>query len=157
RLALAQEFRLLASLRHPNIISVLDYGFDDIGNPYFTMELLENARTVLDVGRSQNLEMQVSLLVQVLQALAYLHRRVIIHHDLNRANVLISGERVKVLDFGLSVTSDRATESGIAGGTLPYMAPEILTNTPVSEATDLYGFGVIAYELFCGRALFKYD
>src|SRR5512135_3867106 len=51
RIALAQEFRLLASLRHPNIISVLDYGFDASGDPYFTMDLEENARTIIDAGR----------------------------------------------------------------------------------------------------------
>src|SRR5512134_1921413 len=50
RLALAQEFRTLASLRHPNIISVLDYGFDTTRQPYFTMELLENAQSLVAVG-----------------------------------------------------------------------------------------------------------
>ncbi|MDX1996055.1 MAG: serine/threonine-protein kinase PknK, partial [bacterium] len=51
RLALAQEFKMLASLRHPNIIEVLDYGFDDERQPYFTMELLENAPTILDAAQ----------------------------------------------------------------------------------------------------------
>src|SRR5262245_19396333 len=50
RLALAREFRVLASLRHPNIISVIDYGFDDERQPYYTMELLENAKTILEQG-----------------------------------------------------------------------------------------------------------
>src|SRR5262249_26471802 len=50
RLALAHEFRLLASLRHPNIISVLDYGFDGEGHPYFTMDLAENALTIIQAG-----------------------------------------------------------------------------------------------------------
>src|SRR5258708_1185729 len=151
RLALAQEFRMLASLRHPHIISVLDYGFDETGNPYFTMELLENAQTVVEIGRKQLLEVQVGLLVQVLQALAYLHRRGIIHHDLKPGNVLMSGEQVKVLDFGLSVMSDRIVGSEIAMGPLPYMAPEILTNTYVSEATDLYALGVVSYACFTWR------
>src|SRR5215475_2335464 len=66
RLALAQEFRTLASLRHPNIISVLDYGFDETRQPYFTMELLENARNLVDFGKDQPLAVQGDLLIQLL-------------------------------------------------------------------------------------------
>src|ERR687884_72989 len=55
RLELAREFSLVASLRHPNIISVLDYGFDDGGIPFFTMDLEENATNVIDAGRGQPL------------------------------------------------------------------------------------------------------
>src|SRR5258707_377728 len=74
RLELAREFSLLASLRHPNIISVLDYGFDADGMPFFTMDLEENAVTVIDAARGRPLLVQVDLLVQTLRALAYLHR-----------------------------------------------------------------------------------
>ncbi len=63
RLALAQEFKTLASLRHPNIISVLDYGFDAARQPYFTMDWLENAQTILDAGRKRSVEMQLGLLI----------------------------------------------------------------------------------------------
>src|SRR5690349_4537213 len=56
RLALAQEFRMLASLRHPNIISVLDYGFDEQRQPFFTMDLLENAVDVVQFGRNKSAE-----------------------------------------------------------------------------------------------------
>src|SRR5262245_37052322 len=73
RLALAQEFKVLASLRHPNIIGVLDYGFDDQRQPYFTMQLLDNAETVLDAGYNQPMNVQIGLLVQLFQALVYLH------------------------------------------------------------------------------------
>ncbi|MBK7919754.1 MAG: protein kinase [Chloroflexi bacterium] len=82
RLALAQEFRTLSSLRHPHIISVLDYGFDADRQPYFTMDLLEEGRTLLAAGENQPVEAQVTLLIQVLQALSYLHRRGILHRDL---------------------------------------------------------------------------
>ena len=153
QLALAQEFRTLASLRHPHIIDVLDYGFDEEGQPFFTMSWLENAQTILKVGRGQPLTAQVDLVVQTLQALAYLHRRNVLHRDLKPANVLVLDGQVKVLDFGLSVITVRGTEyaTQTTSGTLPYMAPELFQGAPFSRATDLYGVGVMAYELFAGR------
>src|SRR5262245_54281407 len=74
RLALADEFRTLASLRHPNIVSVLDYGFDEARRPFFCMDLLENAQTIVDAGRDSPLFVRADLLVQLLRAMAYLHR-----------------------------------------------------------------------------------
>ncbi len=82
RLSLAREFGTLASLRHPNIISVLDYGFDGDGQPFFTMELLPAPQTIVEAASGQPLALQVEYLVQLLRALAYLHRRGIIHCDL---------------------------------------------------------------------------
>ncbi len=153
RFAMVQEFRTLASLRHPNIISVLDYGFDDEKNPFFTMELLENTSTILAYGQNKLEYEKVMLLVQTLQALIYLHRRNILHRDLKPANVLVTESgMVKVLDFGLSAKSEHA--SGIAG-TLAYMAPEVLRNQPISRTSDLYSVGIIAYELFLGKRPFK--
>ena len=152
-LALAREFRILASLRHPHIISVLDYGFDQDRNPYFTMELLENSNTILEAGEGKSVEFQIGLLIELLQALIYLHRRAVLHRDLKPANVLVTGQgQVKVLDFGLSTTLERA--KGIAG-TLIYMAPEILRQQPVSRASDLFAVGVVAYQLLAGHYPFN--
>ena len=86
--ALAQEFRILVTLRHPNIISVLDYGFD-AGRPYFTMELLSEARPLLPLARTAPPAIQFDLLMQLLRALTYLHRRGIVHRDLKPRNVAI--------------------------------------------------------------------
>ena len=72
RLALAQEFRVLASLRHPNIINVLDYGFDDDGLPFFTMDLQENASSIVGAALAAPLAVRVELLIQMLRALTYL-------------------------------------------------------------------------------------
>lgn len=153
-LSLAQEFKLLASLRHPNIISVLDYGFDANRQPYFTMELLAQPQTVLEAGRNQPLARQIDLLIQTLQALAYLHRRGILHRDLKPENVLVSQGRVRVLDFGLSIARDQARCTD-ASGTLLYMAPEVMEGAAASEAADLYAVGVLAYELLVGRHPFQ--
>jgi tetratricopeptide (TPR) repeat protein len=148
RLSLAHEFETLATLRHPHIINVLDYGFDDQRQPYFTLELLENAETILEATQEQPLVAQVQLLVQLLQALAYLHRRGVLHRDLKPGNVLVVYSQVKLLDFGLATMHDAAADKS---GTLAYMAPEILSGEQANEATDLYGVGMIAYELFAGR------
>jgi serine/threonine protein kinase len=84
RLHLAQEFRTLAGLRHPNIVSVLDYGFDRNQQPYFTMELLEGGKTLDVAARHQPLEVRVGLLLQILQALTYLHRRGVLHREIGK-------------------------------------------------------------------------
>jgi predicted ATPase/tRNA A-37 threonylcarbamoyl transferase component Bud32 len=153
RFALAQEFRALASLRHPNIIGVRDYGFDDEGLPYYTMDLLENPVTILEAADDHPIAFQVSLLLQMLQALAYLHRWGILHRDLKPENVLVVNGHVKVLDFGLAQYRDRVSADDVTG-TLVYIAPEVLQSQPATESSDLYAVGVIAYELFAGRYLF---
>lgn len=156
RLALAQEFRTLASLRHPHIISVLDYGFDDERQPFFTMDFLDGGKTLLEGGRLQDMPRRVDLIIQVLQALAYLHRRGIIHRDLKPGNVMVTEGRVRVLDFGLSVVQGQGEEEEEeVAGTLAYIAPEVLQGHFAREAADLYAVGVMAYEMFLGRHPFN--
>ncbi|RPI97244.1 MAG: serine/threonine-protein kinase PknK, partial [Chloroflexi bacterium] len=151
--ALANEFQTLASLHHPHIIDVLDYGFTAAG-PYFSMEYLPAAQSITEAGLALDLFGRVDLLIQTLQALAYLHRHDIIHRDLKPANILVRGGSLKVLDFGLSVQRAHGSE---LGGTLAYIAPEVLAGQPPTEAADLYAVGVLAYEMFAGRHPFPTD
>ena len=159
RLALAQEFRTLASLRHPHIITVLDYGFDAQKTPFFTMELLSNARPLMHAAQGLGHEERIELLLQVTQALVYLHRRGVLHRDLKPANILVvpgsQGQHVRVVDFGLAVVKSMDTAGGGLAGTLPYMAPELLRGEVPSEAADLYAVGVMAYELLLGRSPYE--
>lgn len=159
RLALSREFRMLASLRHPNIISVMDYGFDAQRAPYFTMDWLRDATPITTAGANVSLDERVRLLAEMLRALAYLHRRGVIHRDLKPGNVLVeSGGRVKVLDFGLALErrTDGTTDAeGGMTGTLAYLAPELLADAPPSVVSDLYSVGVMAYEIFAGRYPFS--
>lgn len=153
--ALAHEFRTLASLRHPHIISVLDYGFDAESQPFFTMNLLTEAQTLESAAQPRDTKGKIQLIIQILQALAYLHRRGIVHRDLKPGNVLVDQQQqVKVLDFGLAV--ELAQAKGRAG-TLRYMSPEVLTGEPATIASDLYAIGVMAYELLSGKHPFEYD
>jgi tetratricopeptide (TPR) repeat protein len=154
-LLLAQEFQFLASLRHPNVIGVLDYGFDVGKAPYFTMELLNDARTILTAGQGQELDRQLTLLAQLLQALVYVHRRGIIHSDLKPENILVQDGRLCVLDFGLASNQDHRAHN--TSGTLRYMAPEIIAGDGASVSTDLYAVGVILYEMLVGHLPFRTD
>jgi eukaryotic-like serine/threonine-protein kinase len=100
----------------PILFSVLDYGFYEQNRPFFTMTLLENPQNLLAYIRKRPLREQIECLIQILQALAYLHQRGIIHRDLKPANVLIVDGQVKVLDFGLAMDHSvkRSTADTIA-------------------------------------------
>jgi hypothetical protein len=155
RIALAQEFQILASLRHPHIVSVLDYGFDEDRQPFFTMTLLENAQSILEAGEGQPQAVKIELLIQLLQALDYLHQRGILHRDLKPGNVQVIEQHVKVLDFGLSAStlkdSSAVSISTSTAGTFAYMAPELFVNGIPSRASDLYAAGLLIYELLSGE------
>jgi len=157
RMVLANEFSTLSSLRHPNIISVLDYGFNDDNNPFYTMELLENGIQIREYAAGKTREQKINYLLGILQALRYLHQRGILHRDLKPANILVSDDSPKLLDFGLAVDADYAREHSDAAGTLAYLAPEILRGTSPSIQSDLYAFAVVAYEVFTGEHPFPYE
>ncbi len=149
RLALAREFQILAGLRHPNIISVLDYGFNLQRQPFFTMTYLPNSKNILEEGQHQELAQKISLIQQLLQALAYLHRRGVLHRDLKPDNILIENGVVRVLDFGLAA-NEHFREKGLVGTPL-YMAPELLEANRYTETADLFVVGLIFYELLAGE------
>lgn len=151
RLAIAHEFEVLAGLRHPHIIRVLDYGFDAQGSSFFTMELIRDAQHFEAACQSEPVAVKVRYLIQAFEALAYLHRRGIIHRDLKHSNVLVSGGRVKVLDFGLSLFNQEARElGGVIAGTSGFIAPELLVRRAPSPASDIYALGVMACEVLFG-------
>ena len=155
--ALAQEFRTLASMRHPNVVSVLDYGFDDQRQPYFTMEFVPDAHTIVEAAKGKSTVEKLDLLAQVLQALVYLHRRNILHRDLKPGNVLVTGDgKVKVLDFGLSLVSHQtvADLTQTVAGTIAYMAPELASPGGISPAIDIYALGITLFEMLTGKVPF---
>ncbi len=149
RMALANEFRTLASLRHPNIISVMDYGFTDEDLPFFTMEILDTPQNILQFSQmlGRNLPAKTCLLIELLQGLAYLHRHGIVHRDIKPDNLLYSGGRLRLLDFGLVSEANLVSD---LSGTLAYIAPEVFNGNTCSAQSDLYAVGLIAYEVYTG-------
>jgi tetratricopeptide (TPR) repeat protein len=155
RVALSHEFETLAGLHHPHIVKVLDYGFDELRQPFFTMELLEDARDLFTATRHLPEADIVELLVQALQALAYIHRHGILHRDLKPTNILVTPDgHTRILDLGLALTQ---RHSRSMAGTAAYLSPEVVRNQTLTPASDLFAMGIIIYEVFSGRHPFDYQ
>ncbi len=152
---LAREFQFLAGLRHPNIIPVLDYGFDAEKQPFFTMPFLQEGQTILEAGAGLEFEGKIDLITQLLQGLAYLHRRGILHRDIKPENVLVTNGVVQLLDFGLSQNIGDESQTG---GSPNYMAPELLDGDEATPNSDLFAVGILFYQLLTGHHPFgKFD
>src|SRR5687768_753499 len=157
-----RESRACAQLRHPNIVGILDFGFDAANQPYMVMELLSgpSLREEIDLEAPMAPDRVAAILAPVASALQLAHDRGITHRDLKPANIVAhryeSGERVyKVIDFGLAAikaTGDqtRLTDPQFFLGTLAYAAPEQMRGEDVTPAADIYALGVVAYEMLTG-------
>jgi len=157
-LLLSKEFRLSASLHHPNIVDVYDYGFDEHRTPYFTMALLQNPQTLLQIVPQTSISERLEIFWQIVRAVFYLHHRGIIHRDLKPANVLVESGEVKILDFGLSgvvARNSKNVQQNVLIGTLGYVAPELLQEEEASFQSDFFALGVIGYELLAGKHPFE--
>ncbi len=151
------EARHTASLTHPNIATVYDYGEDD-GAPYLVMELVEGkplsqlvAEGPMPPGRVRNITGQAAL------ALAAAHAAGVVHRDVKPANILVTPEgRVKLTDFGIARASDSAghTRTGEVLGTPHYLSPEQALGRGATGASDIYALGVVAHEMLTGRKPF---
>jgi len=151
-----EETRLLASLTHPNVVSVLDAGTVS-GHPYLVAERLEGGtlRDRLMPGEPLAADQAVLITRQMLAGLGACHAAGIIHRDVKPENVLFdAGGTLKLVDLGIArhyeQGGDRLTQAGAVMGTPRYMPPEQFTGEPPSPATDLYAVGLILYEMLYG-------
>lgn len=144
-----REFHTLASLRHPRIVRVIDFGIDPAG-PYYTMELL-GGRDLKDVGR-MSWRAAVVVLRDVAAALAMLHARGLVHRDIASRNVrLLDDGHAVLFDFGLLAS---VGSMGDIAGTATAVAPETVRGQPVDGRADLFGLGTLAYWLLTGEHAF---
>jgi Nif-specific regulatory protein len=143
------EFTTLASLSHPNVIEVGDFGFLENRYPYFTMEYFPGRR-ITDFFTGQNWRELHDVLLQIARALHHIHHLGIVHFDLKPSNVMIGeGGRVKLMDFGVAASSHDILDRRIRG-TLHYMAPEVLRQDRVDGRVDQYALGMTIYETITG-------
>jgi serine/threonine-protein kinase len=176
------EAKATASVKHPNVVQITDFGRLPDGVPFFVMELLvgHTLGEVLKAGGPLPPARAVRILRKVAGALAAAHAAGVVHRDLKPDNVfLVGGSRdvtapddpdrvrslamlssaadVRVVDFGAAkiVGGNRLTRAGVVFGTPHYMSPEQASGQPVDHRADIYSLGVIMYEMFCGRVPFE--
>ena len=152
-----QEIEITVHLTHPNIVGVHDSGEWE-GLPFFVMPYVEGESLERRLARDRTVPMSEALRIagQVADALAYAHDQGIIHRDIKPANILLHAGHAVVVDFGIAraverATGDQRTASGVAFGTLGYMSPEQLSNSPTIDGrTDIYSLGCVLFEMLTG-------
>ncbi len=162
-----REAKILSRLEHPNIVQVIDYGFDDRHGAFLVMERLEGESLFLRIQRDGALKRHqaVDIALQIAEALHYVHGQNVVHYDVKAENILLCplpvSQRghtlVKLIDFGLSRTEAlgaKLAQSEVAGTPL-YMAPEQINGDAPRPSMDIYSFGVVLYEMLTGRLPFQ--
>jgi TolB-like protein/Flp pilus assembly protein TadD len=160
-----REIQLAAKLQHPHIVPVLSAGEID-GKPYFTMPYIAGEALNQRIAREGELPIDdaVRLLRDLASALAYAHRNGVVHRDIKPANILLADEYALITDFGvakalsasaLNEQAESLTLDGSTLGTPAYISPEQAVADPGTDhRTDIYSFGVVAYEVLTGSPPF---
>jgi len=153
-----REARAAGALQHRNIVTIYDLGEAD-GQLFIAMELVDGRDLSHLIAQQEalTLERKLDIAIEVLQGLSYAHGRGVIHRDIKPSNVRIASDgSVKIMDFGIArLQSADVTGSGAIVGTPTYMAPEQITNGPITPATDLFAMGCLLYELLSYRKPFE--
>jgi eukaryotic-like serine/threonine-protein kinase len=155
------EAQAAASLNHPNIVAVYDYGTDPAG-PYIVMEQVAGGDLSVALGEHGALPPTAVARIgqQVADALAAAHARGLVHRDIKPSNILLSPDgRVQVADFGIAHVAARSpvTSTGITLGSVLYFSPEQARGDTSSPASDVYSLGLVMYELLTGQRPFSGD
>jgi serine/threonine protein kinase len=155
-----REALAAASLSHPGVVTVFDAGEDHEG-PFIVMEFVEGETLANLLRREERLspERGVEIAARVAEALDHAHRRGLVHRDVKPGNILLDTVgNVKVADFGIAKSlqdTERFTRTGTVLGTAAYLAPEQAAGDGATAASDIYGLGVVLYEMLTGRVPFE--
>jgi serine/threonine-protein kinase len=155
-----RELKIIAGLEHPSIVPVYDVGEMD-GQPYFVMRYMPGGSLADEIKKGKfSLEDTARIISRIAQGLAYAHRKGIVHRDLKPDNILFdSNGDPFISDFGIAKFAESTgslTGSGIIG-TPAYMSPEQAQGTEVDNRSDVYGLGVIVYQMLSGEQPYKAD
>jgi serine/threonine-protein kinase len=157
------EARYAASLSHPGIARVYDYGESaEFGGAYLIMELVNGEPLSAILARADRLSPDATLDIvgQAARALDAAHQAGIVHRDIKPGNLLVAaGGTTKITDFGIATAvraaqASHLTETGMVMGTAMYVSPEQATGAPVDASSDIYSLGVVAYECLAGHVPF---
>ncbi|MCA9642552.1 MAG: protein kinase, partial [Myxococcales bacterium] len=157
---LRNEWRALAKLEHPNIVSVTDAGTSSSGVPFYVMERLEGETLAARVKREGRIHPAEAarIAAEILEGLTAAHEIGIVHRDVKPPNIfLLRDGSVKLLDFGIAKVHSSAmniTGRGVAVGTPRYMSPEQARGDRVDGRADLYAVGLILFEMLAGAGPF---
>jgi serine/threonine kinase 4 len=158
--AVEQEIQIMSSCSHLNVLKCL--GVDLFpGEVWILLELCEG-RSLADIMRSRRTafpEQEIqAILRQVIEGLAYLHKRGIVHRDIKASNLLYHKGVVKIADFGISILAPHSPDNKFGRFGSPYwMSPEILSHSLYSEKTDIWALGITAIELAEGEPPFSHQ
>lgn len=151
-LGFKNEFRMMSQFQHPNTVRVYDYGMGAHSIPFIVMEYVEGR--ILSDLRDVSIPDLTGFVVQLCQALSYIHSRNCVHRDLKPSNIkVLDNGSLKLLDYGL-MCQPGTPVFGRVSGTIHYLAPETIAGGIIDESTDLYSIGVLAYELIARRLPF---
>ena len=153
-----QEAQTAGCCQHPNIVTVHEYA-EETGMPYIVMEFVEgrDLRFLLRQQPDIPLTQKLRIVVQVLEALDYLHQQGVVHRDIKPANIMIQPSgMIKLADFGIARYAwQGASKEGFIVGTPGYMSPEQVKNRDLDCKSDLFSAGILLYELLTGNRPFN--